>query len=146
RRTPLPDVKLRPGDILLIEGAAEALDNMVSQSGLVFSERRGAATKDVADMGIIEAVIGASSGLIGATAQELTLFDRTGLNLLPIGRRAGRFTERVGQIRFRNGDVILLQGHLKRVPDLLREWDCLPLVERGLRLGSVRNGLVPLAI
>ncbi len=146
RRTPLPDVKLRPGDILLIEGAAEALDNMVSQSGLVFSERRGAATKDVADMGIIEAVIGESSGLIGATAQELTLFDRTGLNLLAISRRDRRFTERLGQIRFQNGDVILLQGHLKRLPELLREWDCLPLVERGLRLGSVRNGLVPLAI
>lgn len=146
RRTPLPDVKLRAGDILLIEGAAEALDNMVSQSGLVFSERRGAATKDVADMGIIEAVIGESSGLIGATAQQLTLFDRTGLNLLAISRRDQRFTERLGQIRFQNGDVILLQGHLKRLPELLREWDCLPLVERGLRLGSVRNGLVPLVI
>jgi di/tricarboxylate transporter len=35
---------------------------------------------------------------------------------------------------------------LQRLPELLREWDCLPLVERGLRLGSVRNGLVPLAI
>jgi di/tricarboxylate transporter len=146
RRTPLPDVKLRLGDILLIEGAAEALDNMVSQSGLAFSERRGAATRDAADIGIIEAVIGESSALIGATAQELTLFDRTGLNLLAISRRDQRFTERLGQIRFQNGDVILLQGHLKRIPELLREWDCLPLVERGLRLGSVRNGLVPLVI
>lgn len=146
RRTPLPDVKLRLGDILLIEGAADALDKMVSQSGLVFSERRGAATKDAADIGIIEAVIGESSALIGATAQELTLFDRTGLNLLAISRRDQRFTERLGQIRFQNGDVILLQGHLKRLPELLREWDCLPLVERGLRLGSVRNGLVPLGI
>jgi di/tricarboxylate transporter len=146
RRTPLPDMKLRLGDILVIEGAADALDNMVTQSGLVFSERRGAATKDVANMGTIEAVIGESSALIGATAQELTLFDRTGLNLLAVSRRDQRFTERLGQIRFQNGDVILLQGHMNRLPELLREWDCLPLVERGLRLGSVRNGLVPLAI
>lgn len=146
RRTPLPDMKLRSGDILVIEGAADALDNMVSQSGLVFSERRGAATKDAADIGTIEAVIGESSALIDATAQELTLFDRTGLNLLAVSRRDQRFTERLGQIRFQNGDVILLQGHMKRLPELLREWDCLPLVERGLRLGSVRNGLVPLAI
>jgi di/tricarboxylate transporter len=145
-RTPLPDAKIRAGDILLIQGDPEALDKMVSQSGLIFSERRGAATKDAADIGIIEAVIGDSSGLIGATAQELTLFDRTGLNLLAISRRDRRFTERLGQIRFQNGDVILLQGHLKRLPELLREWDCLPLIERGLRLGSVRNGLVPLGI
>lgn len=146
KRVPLPDAKLRAGDILLIEGDPEALDKMVSQGGLVFSERRGAATRDAADIGVIEAVVGENSALIGATAQELTLFDRTGLNLLAVSRRDERFTERLGQIRFQNGDVILLQGHLKRLPELLREWDCLPLVERGLRLGSVRNGLVPLAI
>lgn len=145
-RTPLPDARLREGDIVLIEGDPEALDKMVSQSGLIFSERRGAATRDSADIGIIEAVIGENSGLIGATAQELTLFDRTGLNLLAVSRRDQRFTERLGQIRFQNGDVILLQGHFQRLPELLREWDCLPLVERGLRLGSVRNGLVPLGI
>ena len=146
QRTPLPDAKLRAGDILMISGEPEALDQMVSQAGLTFSERRGAATRDAADFGIIEAVIGEASGLIGATAQELTLFDRTGLNLLAISRRDQRFTERLGQIRFQNGDVILLQGHIKRLPELLREWDCLPLVERGLRLGSVRNSLLPLVI
>tara|TARA_R110002020_G_scaffold103783_6_gene243314 strand:- start:777 stop:2546 length:1770 start_codon:yes stop_codon:yes gene_type:complete len=145
-RTPLPDAKLRAGDILLIAGEPDALDKMVNQSGMVFSERRGAATKDAADFGVIEAVIGESSGLIGATAQELTLFDRTGLNLLAVSRRDERFTERLGQIRFQNGDVILIQGHINRLPELLREWDCLPLVERGLRLGSIRNGLLPLAI
>src|SRR5690606_17627990 len=146
RRTPLPDSQLRPGDILIIEGYPGALDKMVSPSGLSFSERRGAATRDAAHIGVIEAVIGDNSGLIGATAQELTLFDRTGLNLLAISRRDQRFTERLGQIRFQNGDVILLQGHLKRIPELLREWDCLPLVERGIKLGSVRHGLLPLAI
>ncbi|ODT69733.1 MAG: permease [Pelagibacterium sp. SCN 63-23] len=146
RRTPLPDATLRAGDILLIEGDPEALDKMVSQTGLSFSERRGGAARDSANVGVIEAIIGESSALIGANAQELTLFDRTGLNLLAISRRDERFTERLGQIRFRNGDVILLQGHLKRIPDLLREWDCLPLVERGIKLGSVRNGLLPLVI
>ena len=146
RRTPLPDVTLRAGDILLVEGDPEALDKMVSQTGLSFSERRGGAARDSANVGVIEAIIGDSSPLIGASAQELTLFDRTGLNLLAISRRDERFTERLGQIRFRNGDVILLQGHLKRIPELLREWDCLPLVERGIKLGSVRSGLLPLAI
>lgn len=143
RRTPLPDAKLRAGDILVIEGGADSLDKMVSQTGLSFSERR---SRGSADLGTIEAVIGESSALIGATAQELTLFDRTGLNLLAVSRRDQRFTERLGQIRFQNGDVILLQGNLSRLPELLREWDCLPLVERGLRLGSVRNGLIPLGI
>src|SRR5690606_18535568 len=105
---PLPDAKLRAGDILLIEGEPEALDKMVAQGSLSFNERRGAATKDAADIGTIEAIIGDASGLIGASAQELTLFDRTGLNLLAISRRDQRFTERLGQIKFQSGDVILL--------------------------------------
>ncbi len=107
------------------------------------SPTAGDGGRESADIGVIEAIIGESSGLIGASAAELTLFDRTGLNLLAISRRDQRFTERLGQIKFRNGDVILLQGHLQRIPELLREWDCLPLVERGLKLGSVRNGLIP---
>jgi di/tricarboxylate transporter len=32
------------------------------------------------------------------------------------------------------------------LPELLRQWDCLPLVKRSLRLGSFRQGLLPLAI
>ncbi len=146
RRTPLPDATLKAGDILLIEGDPEALDKMVSQTGLSFAERRGAASRDSGNIGVIEAIIGESSGLIGASAQELTLFDRTGLNLIAISRRDQRFTKRLGEIRFQNGDVILIQGHLKRIPELLREWDILPLIERGLKLGSVRNGLLPLSI
>lgn len=102
-RTPLPDDKLRASNILLIAGKPEALDKMVNQSGMMFSERRGAATKDAADFGVIEAVIGESSGLIDATIQELTLFDRTELNLLAVSRRSQRFTERLGHIRFQNG-------------------------------------------
>ncbi|HUH76220.1 MAG TPA: SLC13 family permease [Devosia sp.] len=146
RRTPLPDAKLRAGDILMIEGEPEALDKMVAQGSLSFNERRGGATKDAAEIGTIEAIIGDASGLIGASAQELTLFDRTGLNLLAISRRDQRFTERLGQIKFQSGDVILLRGHITRLPELLREWDCLPLVERGLRLGSFRNMQLPITI
>ena len=145
RRAPLPDALIKQGDVLLLEGEPEALDKMVAQGKLVFSKRRDA---EVASehTGIVEAVIGKNSSLIDASAQELSLFDRTGLNLLAVSRRDERFIERLGQIKFQNGDVIVLQGNLHDLPDLLRQWDCLPLVERGLRLGSVRNGLVPLLI
>lgn len=146
RRTPFPDTALRAGDTLLIEGEPDALDKMVAQAGLSFSKRRDAIANASQETGTIEAIVGERSDLIGASAQELTLFDRTGLNLLAVSRRNERITERLGQIKFRNGDVLLLQGDLNRLPELLREWDCLPLVERGLRIGSFRNGLVPLAI
>ena len=145
RRTPLPDALIKAGDMLVLEGEPDALDKMVAQGKLAFSERRD--TESAAeDIGVVEAVVGRNSGLIGRSAKELILFDRTGLNLLAISRSDQRFTERLGQIRFQNGDVIVLRGNLRELPELLRQWDCLPLVERGLKLGSVRNGLVPILI
>jgi di/tricarboxylate transporter len=145
RRTPLPGAAIREGDVLLLEGDPEALDKIVAQGKLVFSERREAELSS-GNVGNVEAVIGEHSSLIGRSVQQLTLFDNTGLNLLAVSRRDKRFTERLGEIRFQNGDVIVLQGDLDELPDLLRQWDCLPLVQRGLRLGSVRNGIVPLVI
>ncbi len=146
RRAPLPDAAVHPGDVLLIEGEPEALDTMLEQSGMTLSERRTQMADADEDTGTIEAVIGERSELIGASAKELALFDNTGVSLLAVSRRNQRLHERLGDIKFRNGDIIVLQGSLTRMPELLRAWDCLPLIERRLRLGSVRHGLVPLAI
>jgi di/tricarboxylate transporter len=144
-RRPLPDSIVREGDLLLVEGDPDALDKMVAQGKLVFSERRDAQVASE-NTGVVEAVVGENSSLIGRSARELTLFDTTGLNLLAVSRRDKRFTERLGEIKFQNGDVIVLQGHLDHLPELLRQWNCLPLVERHLKLGTIRNGLVPVVI
>ena len=87
--------------------------------------------------------------MIGVSAKDVALFDNTGLNLLAVSRRDKRFTERLGEIKIRNGDVVVLQGDLQKLPDLLREWGCLPLVgarsaarQRPQRLGP---GLILLA-
>ena len=145
RRLPLPDSLVKEGELLLLEGEPEALDTIVAQGKLVFSERRDAQLA-AENTGVVEAIVGEQSSLIGRSARELTLFDMTGLNLLAVSRRGKRFTERLAEIRFQNGDVIVLQGNLDELPDLLRQWDCLPLVERNLKLGSMRNGLVPVVI
>lgn len=146
RRVPFPDAKLTAGDILLMEGEPDALDKMVTQGGLSLSDRMPVDQTRDNETGTVEAVIGQNSSLVGMTAQELALFDRTGVNVLAVSRRDKRFTQRLGQIRFENGDVIVLHGDLQRLPELLRELDCLPLVRRSLRLGSIRRGLLPLGI
>ncbi|WP_438751013.1 SLC13 family permease [Pararhizobium sp. O133] len=145
RRTPLPDTILKDGDVLIIEGEQGALDKIVSEGKLQLSDRKHA--KDaVKDVSSVEAIVGEHSRLIGLSAKDLSLFENTGLNLLAVSRRDKRFVERLGEIKIRNGDVLVLQGDLQRLPDMLREWDCLPLVERDLKLGSVRNGLIPVLI
>jgi di/tricarboxylate transporter len=145
KRTPLPDTVLKAGDLLILEGEHDALDKMVSEGKLQLSNRTHEKDRGK-DISSVEAIVGEHSRLIGLSAKDLSLFENTGLNLLAVSRRDRRLTERLGEIKIRNGDVLVLQGYLQQLPELLREWGCLPLVERDLKLGSARNWLVPVFI
>ncbi|MBX9459688.1 MAG: SLC13 family permease [Rhizobium sp.] len=145
KRSPLPDTILKDGDLLIFEGEQSALDKIVSEAKLQFSDRTDR-KDDTKDISSVEAIVGEHSRLIGLSAKDVSLFDDTGLNLLAVSRRDKRFTERLGEIKIRNGDVVVLQGDLKALPDLLREWGCLPLVERDLKLGNARNTILPVLI
>lgn len=147
RVTPLPDAVLKEGDVLMIEGDHEALDRLVAQQGLSLTgDREVVGEKPDDEIGAVEAVVGENSILIGLSAKQLALFDRFNVNLLAVSRKGGRITERLSNVTFRIGDVIVLQGKRDTLPAVLREFGCLPLAERPLLLGSVRRGLVPLAI
>lgn len=146
KRTPLPDTRLRAGEALLLEGDQEALDKLVSQGKLKLKAQDEGKPVSDADTGAVEAIVGEHSRLIGNSAKDLYLLHSSGLSLLAVSRRGQRFVERLGDIKIQHGDVLVLQGNLQHLPDYLREWDCLPLVERDVRLGSMRNGLIPVAI
>jgi di/tricarboxylate transporter len=97
-------------------------------------------------VGVLEAVIGTDSPLIGRTAGRLGLHERFGVNLIAVSRQGERLATRLGDIELSAGDVIVLQGPLDLLFERLGELGCLPLAERTLRLGSARKGLLPLAI
>lgn len=146
RVTPLPDATLREGDILLIEGDQEALDSLVAQAGLSVTGNRDTTGRVGRAVEAIEAVIGEHSVLEGGSAQRLALYDQFNVSLLAVSRKDERFTERLGAITLRLGDVVVLQGDRQNMPQVLRDLGCLPLAERPIPLGSVRRGLVPVAI
>ncbi|WEX11859.1 SLC13 family permease [Chelativorans sp. AA-79] len=148
RIAPLPDATLREGDILLMEGEHEALDRLVAQAKLRLSSDRGVADGGEPGFEItaIEAVVGENSSLIGWSAQALLLHDRFNVNLLAVSRQGERLNQRVGTVTLRLGDVVVLQGSQKSLPEFLRDFGLLPLAERPLLLGSVRRGVVPIII
>lgn len=147
RSTPLPDAVLNRGDVLVIEGDQQALDRAVSGGKLkMMGDRKIRQTEPGEEVGAVEAVIGETSQFIGQTAQQLALFARFGVNLLAVSRTDQRITDRLGEITLHFGDVIVLQGNLKRLPELLRQFGCLPLAARTVRLGDVRRSIVPVLI
>ncbi|MEW9808227.1 SLC13 family permease [Mesorhizobium marinum] len=146
RITPLPDAVLHVGDTLLVEGDHESLDSMVAQTKLSISGDRKVAEGGGVETIATEAVIGESSSLVGWSAQDLLLYDRFNINLLAVSRTNERLDQKVSSVRLRVGDVVVLQGSELNLPQFLRDFGLLPLVERSVRLGSVRRGVVPVLI
>ena len=146
--TPLPDATIRENDLLMLEGEPDALESAVARAGLKLSREHHPPETDEAtdEIGVIEAVIGPNSVLSGHSAERIGLYERFQVNLIAVSRSGQRFKERLRTITLRPGDVIVLQGNLKRLPDTLRDLGSLPLAARGIRLGSARRSLLPLAI
>ena len=146
RLAPFPDVLLKEGDTLLLEGQSEALDRIVSQGSLSLSGNDNGERKKKGDVTSVEAVIGRSSPLIGQTARNLELVHTYGVNLVAVSRQGKRIRERLNELTLRSGDVVLLQGLRQRMPAILTELGCLPLAEREILLGTSRSIFLPLII
>jgi di/tricarboxylate transporter len=142
------DTVLREDDHVILEGEPAALDEAVKTAGLELEgeHRETRVEKSDGEIGTLEAVIGPDSLLAGNTATRLGLHERFNVNMIAVSRSGERLTERLGDIRLYAGDVIVLQGPMRTMSEVLRELDCLPLAPREIHLGTVRRGLVPIAV
>ena len=86
-------------------------------------------------MALLEAVVAHGSVLEGRTQSGGGL-RRAGLSLLAAARQNSPVTTRLGSMRFKVGDVLLLQGPNSLMSDALGHLGLLPLMARGLRIGA----------
>ncbi|MES2846692.1 MAG: SLC13 family permease [Pseudomonadota bacterium] len=148
RPVTLPEHVIRAGDILQLRGQPDGLERAVTKTGLTLARQdKPKASENKAErIGVIEAVVKATSPIIGKSAARLQLFDEQGINLVALSRSGKRMTERLGETPLEPGDVLLLQGSLAILSDRIVALGLLPLAERELRLGSVRRDILPVAI
>ena len=146
--SPHPNRKIAPGDVLLLEGQHEALDDLIVKAKLKLTDadRPVVMEEPTDEVRVVEAVIGAQSDLIGQTAKGLTLNDTYGVNLLGVSRAGYRMAGRLATVRMKAGDILVLQGAEQLLPGALQALGCLPLAERPVRLGGLRHTLLPTAI
>ena len=145
--SPRGNLALREGDTLILSGEPDVLERVISTKFALAGEAREVPKdRKGEDIGVIEAVIGTNSPLIGRTAGRLRLQERLGINLIAVSRGGERLTHRLSGTVLRAGDVIVLQGPLTLLPERLPELGALPLAGRTLRLGNSRKGLLPVAI
>lgn len=145
---PLPDVVIEADDILLLEGGPAALDRIISQAKLKISGDRSPTSAETArtEIEAIEAVIASGSPLVGMSAERLALFHNHNINLLAVSRQGERLKQRLGSIRLRAGDIVVLQGARADLPAFLQDFSCLPLAQRDILLGTTRRAPVPLLV
>jgi len=136
------------GDILMVEADSEDLKTFIDDAELLLAECKGdcSATLGSDDIRLMEAVITPDSPLPDQTATGLHLRRNFGVNLLAIARRGRRLERRLGRTEFIIGDILLLQGSDESLQGFLKTFKCLPLAERGLRIGQPRKVVLALSI
>lgn len=146
--SPHSNLKIHAGDILLLEGEQQELNQLIVAAKLRLSDadRPVAMNEPTDEVRVVEAVIGGESDLIGESARSVTLSHVHGVNLLGVSRSGHRMAGRLATIRLRAGDILVLQGGEQSLPLALQALGLLPLAEREVRLGGVRHALLPVII
>lgn len=147
-QAPLPDASLKAGDTLLLRGDAAVLERVVAEGELdLDGQHRPIEKEDALDPDqVSEAIIGPNSVLIGQSAGDIGLHARFGVNMIAISRSGERFTQRLRDIRLRAGDIVVIQGDEKQLPEKLMELGLLPLADRVVSLGSTRKAVMTVSI
>jgi di/tricarboxylate transporter len=125
---------LQAGDVVVMEGAADAIEQFVGAVGL--KHRKGEKHEKLlgkTDV-LAEVVVPVGAKIEGRSALDFRMLYRQGVMLLGVSRRGQRFRERVRKLPIRAGDILLLMGPEERLPDVIAWLGCLPLAERGLQV------------
>lgn len=138
---PDDDYVLNVEDILIVEGESEALQPLFEDPSLVLA---GAAASELAanrspDVRIIEAVIMPNAVIEGDTTREAQLDHRYQVNLLAVAREGRAPRAPLKHVRFKVGDVLLLQGETEQLIELCSNLGCLALKNRGFEVVPKRS-------
>jgi len=89
-----------------------------------------------------EYVILPEAGLGGRSASELRLRTRFGINLLAVSRDGMRSRARLRTMKFRAGDLLLLEGAPEALSEFAADTGLAPLAERDLRVPNPRKAII----
>lgn len=129
QRLATADVVLRAGDVLYIQGGADAVEHIAKACRLEWMDGRDTeeATAQAErslnfyDIGIAEILLMPSSNLVNRTVREAGLRDKFNVNVLGIRRKKEYLLQDLGRERMHSGDVLLVQGAWQDIARLSRE-------------------------
>ena len=103
-----PNTVLHGRDRLVFVGKADLVVDLQGTRGLVSTEHEHTGGLDSARHTFFEAVVGEASPLVGKTAKEVSFRERYQSAVIAIHRSGHRVKAKLGQVKLRVGDTLLL--------------------------------------
>ena len=138
------ETELREADVVVIRAGSETLEDVLSAL-----ELKPASTEDEEESpvlgeehsALIEVAVPTNCWIEGRSPASLMLRRRFGATLIAVSRQGEPFHGRLKNVRFRTGDVLLLQGNEDGLRETASALGCLPLADRFLRIDKRRFAL-----
>jgi di/tricarboxylate transporter len=148
RRPVDPATHLEPGMVLQLKGEEEALGTLFQQLPLAHvRENMPIQTEERSEeLRSIEAVVEPRSPMIGLSAGILALQRTFGAKLLAVSRHGEPLRERLSEVRFEPGDLVVIQAGEGALARILQDLALLPLAERSVSFGTRRARYGPVML
>jgi di/tricarboxylate transporter len=149
---PLADKTLSIGDILIVRGGREELLKVKDERGIEiladvqFSERILEKELVSNEEKVAEVLILSNSRLIGTTLKDLRFRQRYNATVLAVRRGEELIRERIGKLKLKFGDLLLVQGPKESFLGLQTTRELLVLEEKNLEGLRLEKAWIALAI
>lgn len=109
---PRPQLRLREGDELLVEGPREEIIDIKSTAGIDIKADADLSDpdEDVEETRLVEGIVLVRSPLINRTLKRVRFRERYRVQVLAIHRRGQAIRHKISEVPLQVGDVLLLQG------------------------------------
>ena len=127
----LQDIQLRGGDVLIVKGNLENILKIRDTEGVDILAEVKLSDRDLKseDVTLAEAVISPDSFLIGRTLKEANFRQRYQATALAIRRHGSQIRDKLGRVRLRVGDMLLVQVRKLVLENLRQDSDFMLVLE-----------------
>ena len=131
----------KEGDKIIVRASVDSAQELTDRSGFRLSGSDKLKQDLLQDdtISTSEVLITKRSAFEGKTVVDLNLRFVYGVNVLGVSREGDRIRGSLKNIRFKAGDVVLLQGRFEALKQIIKNYTLYPLLERDLRIGNLSN-------
>ncbi len=135
---------LHANDILIVESDHENLEKLIIAGKLKLANEKPLTTSSLSseEIKLIEAVVAPGSDIISQSAKMMHLRSRYSINLFAISRKGAEFRQNINEVRWQEGDVVLLQGNADTIQETIVSLGLVPLAEREFQIGMIKNDYI----